>query len=112
MATRSASIIQSRKSNEAALQVLRKLLSPSCPSCAAAACPRGQPSRSHIHEDCDGLRRRIDSKLERGTADIMLVQGQAADEAVGEVRETSSFLRSTFRFHGYTPVPFSTIALA
>ena len=29
MATRSASIIQSRSSNEAALQVLRKLLSPS-----------------------------------------------------------------------------------
>ena len=25
-------------------------------SCATAACPRGQPSRSHIHEDCDGLR--------------------------------------------------------
>ena len=86
------------------LEIMRKLLSPSCPSCTAAACPPGQPSRSHVHEDCDGLRRRIDVKIERNMRSIMPVQRQAADEADGEVRETSSFLRETGRTAKPNPV--------
>ena len=37
------------------------------------------------------------TKLERKVRDIMPVHGQAADEAVREVRETSSFLHETGR---------------
>ena len=43
-------------------------------------------------------------KIERKVRNIMPVQRQAADEADGEVRETSSFLREIRRVHDHTPV--------
>ena len=64
----------------------------------------GQSISEHVHEAGGRLRRRFDFSFEINTALIMPVQGQAADQAVGEVRETSSLLRLTSHRDGANPV--------
>ena len=49
-------------------------------------------------------------KIERNMRSIMPVQRQAADEADGEVRETSSFLRETGRTAKPNPVSLGVAA--
>ena len=102
IAMRSVSIMQVRLSFSRGFHTMRKLLSPSSPSCTTAAVSTWSAKSEHFHEAHTRLRRRIDFSFEINTADIMPVQRRAADEADGEGRETS--WSASGRCGGATPV--------
>ena len=85
------------------LLIMRKLAQSIQSICTAAAVTTWTAMSEQSRARSRRWNGRFDSGLKRGTADIVLVTGQAADEAVGEVRATDAFLRLTSYRQGTRP---------